>query len=88
MQDPWDRADHYRREGIKCHELAKSAEPSFLGDFYRRIAVRYMFMAEEILNEARARGEIANEANRHAARSPPQGSSVAGAAANSPARWR
>jgi len=59
MQDPWDRADHYRREGIKCHELAKSAELSFLVDFYRRIAVRYMFMAEEILNEARARGEIA-----------------------------
>jgi hypothetical protein len=27
-------ADHYRREGMKCHELAKSAELSFLGDFY------------------------------------------------------
>ncbi len=44
---------------MKCHELAKSAELSFLGDFYRRIAVRYMFMAEEILNDARARGDLA-----------------------------
>ncbi len=59
MQDPRDRADHYRREGIKCHEPAKSAELSFLGGFYRRIAVRYMPKAEEILNEARVRGGTA-----------------------------
>jgi hypothetical protein len=55
---PLDRADHYRKEAVKCHELAKHAQPAYLGDFYRRIAVRYMFMAEDVLNEARARGDV------------------------------
>ena len=59
MRDPLDRAHHYRKEAVRCHELAKDARPAFLGDFYRRVAVRYMFMAEEVLNEARARGSIA-----------------------------
>jgi hypothetical protein len=54
MQDPLNRADHYRGEAVKYHELAKYAQPAFLGDFYRRIAVRYMFMAEDLLKEARA----------------------------------
>jgi hypothetical protein len=40
MQDPSNRADHYRKEAAKYHELAKLARPDFLGDFYRRIAVR------------------------------------------------
>jgi hypothetical protein len=62
MGHPLDRADHYRNEAVKCHELAKHAQPAFLGDFYRRIAVRYMFMAEELLNEARARGDAAHRA--------------------------
>jgi hypothetical protein len=62
MRHPLDRADHYRNEAVKCHELAKHAQPAFLGDFYRRIAVRYMFMAEDLLNEARARGDAAHRA--------------------------
>jgi hypothetical protein len=62
MQDPLNRADHYRREAVKCHELAKSAQPAFLGDFYRRIAVRYMFMAEDVLKEAGAQGNAARRA--------------------------
>jgi hypothetical protein len=57
VQNPFDRSDHYREKAVRCHELAKLAEPAFFADFYRRVAVRYMFMAEEILNEARARGE-------------------------------
>jgi hypothetical protein len=61
MGHPLDRADHYRNEAVKCHELAKHAQPAFLGDFYRRIAVRYMFMAEDLLNEARARGEVGQQ---------------------------
>jgi hypothetical protein len=60
MQDPLVRADHYRKEAMKCHEMARNAQPAFLGDFYRRVAVRYMFMAEAILNEARARGDLAS----------------------------
>jgi hypothetical protein len=59
MQDPLGRADHYRKKAMECGELAKNVRPAFLGDFYRRVAMRYVFMAEEILNEARARGEIA-----------------------------
>jgi hypothetical protein len=66
MRHPLDRADHYRNEAVKCHELAKHVQPAFLGDFYRRIAVRYMFMAEDRLNEARARGM--NEALAEAAK--------------------
>jgi hypothetical protein len=64
MQDPLDRANRYRKKAMECGELAKYAQPAFLGDFYRRVAMRYVFMAEEILKEARARGEIANEADR------------------------
>jgi hypothetical protein len=59
VQNPFDRSDYYRKKAVSFYELAKVAQPSFLGDFCRRVAVRYMFMAEEILNEARARGEIA-----------------------------
>jgi hypothetical protein len=62
MQDPLDGADHYRKEAVKCHELAKYAQLAFLGDFYRRIAVRYMFMAEDLLKEARAQGDAARRA--------------------------
>jgi hypothetical protein len=56
-----------RKKAMECGELAKYARPAFLGDFYRRVAMRYVFMAEEILNVARARGEIANETDRRAA---------------------
>jgi hypothetical protein len=59
MQDPLVRADHYRKEAMRCGELAKQAQPAFLGNFYRRVAVRYVFMAEDILNQARARGDLA-----------------------------
>ena len=67
MQDPLDRAHHYQKKAMECGELAKYARPAFLGDFYRRIAMRYVFMAEEILKEARARGEIANGADHRVA---------------------
>ena len=62
MQDPLNRPDHYRKEAVKCHELAKYAQPAFLGDFYRCIAVRYMFMAEDVLKEARAQDDAARRA--------------------------
>jgi hypothetical protein len=47
VQNPFDRSDHLREKAVRYCELAKVAQPPFLGDFYRRIAVRYMFMAEE-----------------------------------------
>ncbi len=52
MQDPISRAErkaaHYRKEAVKYHELAKFASPAYLGEFYRRVAVRYLFMAEDV----------------------------------------
>jgi hypothetical protein len=45
MRDLSSRAEHYRKLAVKYHELAKSAP--YLGDFYRGVAVRYVFMAQE-----------------------------------------
>jgi hypothetical protein len=44
------RAERYRKEAAKYHERAKFAQPAFLGDFFRQVAVRYMFMAQEASN--------------------------------------
>jgi hypothetical protein len=30
---PLDRADHYRKEAVKCHELAKHAQPAYLDKY-------------------------------------------------------
>jgi hypothetical protein len=46
MQDPLSKADCYWKEAAKCYELARSASPTFLGSFYRQVAVQYLFMAE------------------------------------------
>ena len=48
MLDPLSKAERYRREANKCAELAKSVSRAFLGK-YQKIAVRYVFMAEELL---------------------------------------
>ena len=47
MRDHLSNAEHYRKLATKNHELAKFAQPAYLGDFYRGIAVRYAFMAQE-----------------------------------------
>ena len=49
MQDPVSKAEGYRREANKCAELARSVSPAFLREIYQKIAVRYVFMAEELL---------------------------------------
>jgi hypothetical protein len=48
MGDLLNRAEHYRKQAETYHELAKFAEPAYLGDFYRGVAVRYVFMSQEI----------------------------------------
>ena len=58
MTEPLTRAEHYRKEATKYHELAKFARPAYLGDFYRRVAIRYLFMAEDISRWSRRRGEV------------------------------
>ena len=43
------KAERYRKEANKYAELAKDAQPAYLADVYRKVAVRYVFMAEELL---------------------------------------
>jgi hypothetical protein len=52
MRDLLSKAEHYRKQAEKYHELAKSAQPAYLGDFYRGVAVRYVFMSQEISKRA------------------------------------
>jgi hypothetical protein len=53
MQDQLSKAERYRKEAAKYHERAKFAQPAYLGDFFRQVAVHYMFMAQEASNERR-----------------------------------
>jgi hypothetical protein len=57
MRDLWSKAEHYEKLAHKYHELAKVAQPAYLGDFYRGVAVRYVFMAQEV--SKRAEKEVA-----------------------------
>jgi hypothetical protein len=59
MEDPLSKAERYRKAAVKCHERAKTASPVYLGDFYRRVAVRYLFMAEDVLRRAEKEGHCA-----------------------------
>jgi hypothetical protein len=57
MTDPLiSKADQYRQEAAKCYELAEAARPAYLGDVYRRVAIRYLFMAEELSRWPERRG--------------------------------
>jgi hypothetical protein len=53
MRDLLRKAEHYRELAVKYHELAKVAQPTYLGDFYRGVAVRYVFMAQEASERAK-----------------------------------
>jgi hypothetical protein len=52
MGDLLRRAEHYRKQAETYHELAKFAQPAYLGDFYRSVAVRYVFMSLELSKQA------------------------------------
>jgi hypothetical protein len=47
MRDLLSKAEHYQKLAAKNHELAKFVQPAYLGDFYRGVALRYAFMAQE-----------------------------------------
>jgi hypothetical protein len=53
MQDQLSKAERYRQEAAKYHERAQFAQPAYLGDFFRQVAVRYLFMAQEASNGQR-----------------------------------
>jgi hypothetical protein len=58
QEDAASKVERYRRAANRYGELAKQAEPGYLADVYRKIATRYVFMAEDILREPeRRRGD-------------------------------
>jgi hypothetical protein len=46
MSDPLITAERYRKEAAEFSELAKTAETSFIRDYYGRLAQRYLMHAE------------------------------------------
>jgi hypothetical protein len=54
-EDSASKAARYRREANKYGELAKHAEPGYLADVFRKVAVRYVVMADDVLSEAERR---------------------------------
>jgi hypothetical protein len=64
MRDPLSKSEHYRKLAVKYRELAKFAQPTYLGDFYRGIAVRYAFMAQEASERANKDGFTADRTVR------------------------
>jgi hypothetical protein len=52
MVDHNEKADRYWALMRKYDDLSHSADPPFLGDFYRKIAARYRMMAKEALDRA------------------------------------
>jgi hypothetical protein len=58
MQQLQNRVERYRRAANKYADLAKHAEPFYLADMYRKVAVRYVFMAEDLLKWSERRREL------------------------------
>jgi hypothetical protein len=54
-EDAAGKVERYRRAANKYGELAKHTEPDYLADVFRRVAVRYVYMAEDLLREAERR---------------------------------
>ena len=58
MQDPVIKAEHYRKAANRYGEMAKRAEVDYVAEIYRKVAVRYVFMAEDLLNWSERRREL------------------------------
>jgi len=54
-EDAASKAERYRRAANKYGEMAKHAEPGYLAEAFRKVAVRYVFMAEDVLRDAKHR---------------------------------
>jgi len=64
MLDAVSKVERYRKEANRCAELAKDASPPFLAEIYRRVAVRYVFMAEELANGPQRDGDAIERADQ------------------------
>jgi hypothetical protein len=58
MQDPVTKAERYRKAASKYGEMAKYAEADYVAEIYRKVAVRYVFMAEDLLKWSERRREL------------------------------
>jgi hypothetical protein len=58
MQDPVSKAERYRKAANKYGEMAKQAGVGYVAEIYRKVAVRYVFMAEDLLNWSERRREV------------------------------
>ena len=64
MLDSLSKVERYRREANRCAELAKDAKPAFLAEIYRKVALRYVFMAEELLRGPDGGSDAIKKADR------------------------
>jgi hypothetical protein len=48
-EDALSKAERYREAADRYDELANQAEPGYLAEVYRKIAVQYLFMAADLL---------------------------------------
>jgi hypothetical protein len=64
MLDSVSKVERYRKEANRCADLAKEASPPFLAEIYRKVAIRYVFMAEELLREKTGDEDAIERANR------------------------
>jgi hypothetical protein len=48
MQQQQNKADHYRKEANRYADLARTAQQGFLSELYRKTAVRYVLMADDL----------------------------------------
>jgi hypothetical protein len=74
MLDSVSKVERYRREANRCAELAKDASPPFLAEIYRKVAVRYVFMAEELASGRKRGGDAIERADQMISRLRPDAS--------------
>ena len=48
MEQRLKKAERYRRLANRCADRAKAAELDYMSDFFRKVAVRYVLMAEDL----------------------------------------
>ena len=64
-EDAASKAERYRKAANKYAELAKTAEPDYLAEVFRKVAVRYVFMAEDALRAERQLDDRFHEIGIH-----------------------
>jgi hypothetical protein len=48
MEQRLKKAERYRQLANRCADQAKAAKLDYMGDFFRKVAVRYVLMAEDL----------------------------------------